>query len=695
MSNVETKSFLVELGTEELPPKALRTLSEAFGAGIEQGLKDAGLAFGQVELFAAPRRLAVRIAELPVKQDDQQETLFGPPANIAFDAEGKLTKAAEGFASRAGVTAAELQTAPESEGKNAGKLMVRRTIAGKPTAELLGAIVQASLDKLPIPKRMRWGASRVEFVRPAQWLVMLFGTDVVNTEVLGISSGNSSRGHRFHAPEAVVFADPSEYESKLRAAYVMASFAERAELIERQVKAEGEKLGGVAQIDADLLNEVTALNEWPVALSGSFEERFLSVPQEALISSMKEHQKYFHVTRDGKLLPNFITIANIESKDPSQVISGNEKVIRPRLSDAAFFWETDRKQPLESRFAKLENVVWVNGLGSVADKARRIGNLASQIATFTGAEVAHVQRAAQLCKNDLVSNMVNEFTELQGLAGKYYAENDGEHADVAAAMIEQYMPAFAGDALPATATGTAIALADRLDSLVGLFGIGQLPTGSKDPFALRRASLGVLRILVEKQLNIDLKDLISWAINNNWPADLKGETAATLTEYMLDRFSAWYQDANIPAEVFQSVRALGVTNPLDIDRRVKAVHAFYQLEAAQALASANKRVSNILAKNGGDAVVATVNAALLQQDEERALFEEMTGLTDLIVPSLQKGDYNGALTALSTLRSVVDAFFDKVMVMADDEAIKNNRLALLKQLGGMFMAIADISLLQA
>jgi glycyl-tRNA synthetase beta chain len=693
-STLTTRSFLVELGTEELPPKALRTLSEAFGAGIEQGLTDAGLAFGAVELFAAPRRLAVRIAALPEKQDDQEEILFGPPANIAFDAEGKLTKAAAGFATRAGVDAAELQTAPESAGKNAGKLMVQRTIKGKNTVELLTAIVQNSLDKLPIPKRMHWGASRVEFVRPVQWLVMLFGNDIVEGEVLGLKAGNSSRGHRFHAPGAITINNPEEYEHKLRAAFVMASFAERAELIECQVRAEGEKLGGEAVIGEDLLNEVTALNEWPVALAGSFDADFLRVPSEALVSSMKEHQKYFHVMKDGKLLPNFITIANIESKDPSQVISGNEKVIRPRLSDAAFFWDTDRKQPLQSRFAKLENVVWVNGLGSVADKARRIATLGQKIAAHMGADTDLVARAAQLCKNDLVSNMVCEFTDLQGLAGKYYAEHDGEHADVAAAMIEQYMPAFAGDALPTTTTGTAIALADRLDSLTGLFGIGQLPTGSKDPFALRRASLGVLRILVEKQINIDLSDLLDQALDNNWPAALKAETKATLTEYLLDRFSAWYQDASIAPEVFTAVRTLGITNPLDIDRRVKAVHNFCQLDAAQALASANKRVSNILARNGGDQVSAVVNESLLQQDEEHALFEQVTAMADLVTPSLARGDYQSALDALATLRETVDAFFDGVMVMADDEAVKNNRLALLKQLSNLFMAIADISLLQ-
>jgi len=687
---MSAQDFLVELGTEELPPKALKKLAEAFEAGITQGLTNANLGFdyNRVEIFAAPRRLAVRIGALSSQQADQEEILYGPPANIAFDADGKPTKAAEGFAARAGATAADLQT-----GEN-GKLMIQRTIKGKNTVELLPAIVQNSLDKLPIPKRMRWGASRVEFVRPVQWLVMLFGSEVVNGEVLGLKAGNTSRGHRFHAPGEITIANPAEYQDKLRAAYVMADFAERAALINEQVAAKGKELGGEAVIDADLLDEVTALNEWPVALAGSFDEDFLRVPPEALVSSMKEHQKYFHVMKDGKLMPNFITIANIESKDPAQVISGNEKVIRPRLSDAAFFWDTDRKQKLESRFAKLENVVWVNGLGSIADKARRIGKLASRIAAVTGADSALVERAAQLCKNDLVSSMVYEFTDLQGLAGKYYAEHDGEHADVAAAMVEQYMPAFAGDALPASQTGTLIALADRLDSLVGLFGIGQIPTGSKDPFALRRASLGVLRLLVEKEINIDLSDLIDWAIGSDWATAPKAETKATLTEYLLDRFSAWYADEGIPAGVFQSVRALGITNALDINRRVQAVHAFNKLDAAEALAAANKRVSNILAKNGGDKVEAKVDSSLLAQAEEKTLAEQVAAKQQAVEPLMAQGDYSAALTELAGLRVAVDAFFDNVMVMADDEAVKNNRLALLKQLQGLFIGIADISLLQ-
>jgi glycyl-tRNA synthetase beta chain len=690
---MSTRDFLVELGTEELPPKALETLSISFREGISGGLLDANLDFDSIETFAAPRRLAVIVRNLQSQQADQEEVLYGPPAKIAFDADGNPTKAALGFAARAGADASELKTAPDSDKKNAGKLMLERTIKGKQTTELLAGIVQNSLDKLPIAKRMRWGASRIEFVRPVQWLVMLFGNDVVDAEVLGMKAGNQSKGHRFHAPGQITINNPSEYEAKLREAYVMASFAERGALIEKQVTAEGKKLGGDAIIDADLLDEVTALNEWPVALAGSFDEDFLRVPPEALVSSMKEHQKYFHVMKDGQLLPNFITIANIESTDPAQVISGNEKVIRPRLADAAFFWDTDRKQPLESRFDKLKSVVWVNGLGTVADKAQRIGKLAGRLADEIGADKALTDRAAQLCKNDLVSNMVYEFADLQGLAGKYYAEHDGEPADVAAAMVEQYMPAFAGDELPTTQTGTLIALADRLDSLVGLFGTGQIPTGSKDPFALRRASLGVLRLLVEKEINIDLGTLIDWTIDSDWATEPNADTKATLTEYLLDRFSAWYQDENIPTCVFQSVRALGVTNALDINRRVQAVHQFNKLDAAEALAAANKRVSNILAKNGGDKVEASVNAALLQQAEEKTLAQEVAAKQQKLEPLMANSDYSAALNELAGLRTAVDAFFDNVMVMADDDAVKNNRLALLKQLQGLFIGIADISVL--
>ncbi|MCH2041925.1 MAG: glycine--tRNA ligase subunit beta [Saccharospirillaceae bacterium] len=684
-----TRNFLVELGTEELPPTQLKKLSDAFTAGIEDGLKEAGLANGtDVISFASPRRLTVVVNNLAEKQDDRDDVLWGPPAKIAFDADGKPTKAAEGFAKKAGI---DLADATEEN----GKLKVSRRIEGKATTELLEGIVQTSLDKLPIAKRMRWGSSRNEFVRPVQWLVMLFGEQVVEAEILGAKSGNQSRGHRFHANKEITINSSADYQQAMRDAFVIVDYNERKELIRQQVTAKGEEVGGIAIIDEDLLDEVTGLNEWPTALAGNFDEDFLRVPSEALVSSMKEHQKYFHVEdKDGKLKPIFITLTNIESKDPKQVIEGNEKVIRPRLADAAFFWDTDRKKTLESRYEKLDTIVWVNKLGTLKAKTDRIGALANKVATAIGADNALAQRAAKLCKTDLLTDMVYEFTDLQGIAGTYYAQGDGEHADVAAAMQEQYMPAFAGDELPATQAGLCVALADRIDSLVGLFGLGQIPTGSKDPFALRRASLGVLRILVEKEVDIDLGQLIDWALDANWETAPKAETKATLIEYMLERFSAWYKDEGISAEVFQSVRALGLSNALDINNRVQAVNSFSAMEEAQALAAANKRVSNILAKNGGEAVTAEVDANLLSEDAEKVMAAQVAEKQTEVQPLLADAKYKEALAALAGLRDSVDAFFDNVMVMADDEAVKNNRLALLKQLQGLFIAIADVSLLQ-
>ena len=683
------REFLVELGTEELPPTQLKKLSDAFTQGIEAGLKDAGLSNGiEVISYAAPRRLAVLVKDLAEKQEDRDEVIYGPPANIAFDADGKPTKAALGFAKKSGASVEDIN-------EENGKLKISRRIEGKATTELLAGIIQASVEKLPIAKRMRWGSSRIEFVRPVQWLIMLFGNEVVNGEVLGLSAGNTSRGHRFHANKEITVASPADYQQALRDAFVIVDYNERKELIRSQVTAKGEEVGGVAIIDEDLLDEVTGLNEWPTALAGNFDEDFLRVPSEALVSSMKEHQKYFHVEdSNGQLKPIFITLTNIESKDPKQVIEGNEKVIRPRLADAAFFWDTDRKNTLESRYEKLDTIVWVNKLGTLKAKTDRISTLATKIATAINADTELAQRAAKLCKTDLLTDMVYEFTDLQGIAGTYYAQGDGEHADVCAAMQEQYMPAFAGDTLPTTQAGICVALADRIDSLVGLFGLGQIPTGSKDPFALRRASLGVLRILVEKEINIDLGQLIDWGIESTWETEPKAETKATLTEYMLDRFSAWYSDEKIPTEVFQAVRALGVTNALDINNRVQAVNAFSSMDEAQALAAANKRVSNILAKNGGDSVSAEINASLLSEDAEKVLAEQVAAKQTQVQPLLADAQYKEALASLADLRAAVDAFFDNVMVMADDEAVKTNRLALLKQLQGLFIAIADISLLQ-
>jgi glycyl-tRNA synthetase beta chain len=684
-----TRDFLVELGTEELPPTQLKKLSDAFKQGILDGLDTAELRDGiTIQSFAAPRRLAVLVSNLAEKQEDRDEVIFGPPANIAFDADGNPTKAALGFAKKSGASVEDLS-------EENGKLKISRRIAGKATADLLAAIIQTSLEKLPIAKRMRWGSSRIEFVRPVQWLIMLFGHEIVKGKVLGLSASNTSRGHRFHANKDITISAPTDYQEALRSAYVLVDYNERKELIRGQVISKGKEVGGIAIIDEDLLDEVTGLNEWPTALAGNFDEDFLRVPSEALISSMKEHQKYFHVEdANGKLKPIFITLTNIESKDPKQVIAGNEKVIRPRLADAAFFWDTDRKNTLASRYEKLDTVVWVNKLGTLKAKTDRIEILAKKIATAINVDTQLAQRAAKLCKTDLLTDMVFEFSDLQGIAGTYYAQGDGEHPDVCAAMQEQYMPAFAGDTLPTTQAGICVALADRIDSLVGLFGLGQIPTGSKDPFALRRASLGVLRILVEKEIDIDLGQLIDWSIESTWETEPKAETKATLTEYLLDRFSAWYKDQGIATEVFQSVRALEVTNALDINNRVQAVNAFSGMNEAQALAAANKRVSNILAKNGGDSVATEINTLLLSAEAEKVLAAQVALKQTQVQPLLAAAQYKEALAALADLRKAVDAFFDNVMVMADDEAVKNNRLALLKQLQGLFIAIADISLLQ-
>ncbi|EIK46565.1 GlyS [Cellvibrio sp. BR] len=683
--------FLVELGTEELPPKALKNLMTSFAETIEANLKAAELSFTAIKPFAAPRRLAVLVENLASETPSKELVVWGPPAAIAFDKEGQPTKAALAFAEKNGIAASELKA--ENDGK-AEKLVARITAEGKKTVELLEAVVADALAKLPIAKRMKWGAKREEFVRPVHWLVMLFGSDVINASILGLTAGRTTRGHRFHYNNTIDLAKASDYASVLKnTGFVVADFAERGATIKQQVEAEAKKVGGVAVIDPALLDEVTALVEWPVALTGKFEERFLAVPAEALIASMKEHQKYFHVVdANGKLKNNFITVANIQSKDPSQIIDGNERVIRPRLSDAAFFFETDKKTTLASLRDRLKTIVFQAQLGTIYDKTERVAGLAKLIAGKLNADAASAERAAQLCKSDLVTNMVGEFDDMQGIAGYYYAVNDGENAEVAAAMNEQYMPRFAGDQLPATTTGAIIALADRLDTITGIFGIGQQPTGSKDPFALRRASIAVLRILVEKNLALDLRDLLTFAKNQHKNLTVGDELVEQVLAYMLERFRAFFEDANIPAEVFQSVTAKQLSQPLDINQRVLAVNEFSKLPQAQALAAANKRVSNILAKQ--NATLSTeVNAALLQEDAEKTLAAAVSAKAAVVAPLFAAREYTKALAALADLQQPVDAFFDSVMVMSDDPALQQNRLALLQQLRGLFLEVADISYL--
>lgn len=684
--------FLVELGTEELPPTALKKLMQAFADGIESGLNGLGLPFTKVEMFAAPRRLTTIVRGLAEQTPQQEVVVWGPPAKIAFDADGNPSKATIAFAEKNGTDVASLTT--ENDGK-ADKLVFRSTAGGQNTTELLPAIVSNSVNNLPIAKRMRWGASRNEFVRPVHWLVMLLGDEIVEAEILGLHANRISRGHRFHYNQTIAINDADDYLQKLpKTAYVMVDFAERQQVIRQQVEAEAAKIGGRAVIDADLLDEVTGLVEWPVALTGRFEERFLQVPAEALISSMKEHQKYFHVVdSNNQLMPYFITVANIVSTDPQQIIDGNERVIRPRLSDAAFFFETDKKTTLAALRERLKPIVFQAQLGSIFDKTERVKALATEIAKQLGADATQAARAAELCKSDLVTNMVGEFDTMQGIAGYYYALNDGETEEVAKALVEQYLPKFAGDLLPQTTTGTIIALADRLDTLSGIFGIGQKPTGSKDPFALRRTSVAVLRLLVEKELDLDLKSLLQTAVSLHGSnvSDATGTVNAAF-EYMIERFRAWYEEENIAAEVFLAVSAKNLSVPLDINKRVHAVNAFNQLPEAAALAAANKRVSNILAKLDSP-VAATFNTALLTEAAEKTLAAAVTAKAAEVAPLFASRDYTAALAALASLRESVDSFFDQVMVMADDEALRNNRLALLSQLRNLFLEVADISLL--
>jgi len=682
--------FLVELGTEELPPKALLTLSQAFTSGITTGLSNLGLSFGEVQPLAAPRRLAVLVHGLDEQTPSKTQQVWGPPANIAFDASGAPTKAALAFASKNNVDPSQLATA--NDGK-VDKLVVSVSSGGEATAALLPQVVEASLAQLPIPKRMRWGAGKTEFVRPVHWLVMLLGGQVVPGKVLGLTAGRETRGHRFHCDKALTIASPGDYVQVLAGdGHVMADFAARRNKIRQQVAQAALDLGGTAVIEDDLLDEVTALVEWPVALTGTFDQAFLQVPSEALISSMSEHQKYFHVVDStGQLMANFITVANIESTNPAAVIAGNEKVIRPRLADAAFFYETDKKQPFVSFRERLKTIVFQAELGTLYDKSERIGKLAAAIATKIGADAEQAQRAGELCKCDLASEMVLEFDKMQGIAGKYYASAQGEPEPVANALAEHYLPKFAGDALPEGNIGLTVALADRLDTLVGIFGIGQQPTGSKDPFALRRASVAVLRLLIEKQLPLDLAELLRLAIGQYASLPKADGLIDRLLGYMLERLKAWYEDSGISAEVFQSVSAKQLTTPTDIDKRIYAVAEFTRLPEAEALAAANKRVSNILAKEapaGSD-----VDSALLTEPAEIALAKAVSTISTEVTPLLSAGDYQQALQQMAALRAPVDGFFDQVMVMTDDLKQRNNRLALLTQLRELFLQVADISLL--
>ncbi|MFT8232052.1 glycine--tRNA ligase subunit beta [Pseudomonas guariconensis] len=683
---MSAQDFLVELGTEELPPKALASLGDAFLAGIEKGLQAAGLNYTGKQVYAAPRRLAVLIRQLDVQQPDRSINIDGPPRQAAFDAEGNPTQAALGFAKKCGVDLAEID-------QSGAKLRFSQHIPGKATASLLPTIVEDSLNDLPIPKRMHWGASREEFVRPTQWLVMLLGDQVVECTLLAQKAGRESRGHRFHHPENVVITTPANYVEDLRKAYVLADFAERRELIAKRTAELAMQQEGTAVVPPALLDEVTALVEWPVPLVCSFEERFLEVPQEALITTMQDNQKYFCLLdSEGKLLPRFITVANVESRDPKQIVLGNEKVVRPRLTDAEFFFKQDKKQPLETFNERLKNVVFQAQLGTVYDKAERVSKLAAFIAPLIGGNAQRAGRAGLLSKCDLATEMVGEFPEMQGVAGYYYAQNDGEPEDVALALNEQYMPRGAGAELPQTLTGAAVAIADKLDTLVGIFGIGMLPTGSKDPYAVRRAALGVLRILIEKQLDLDLTTAVEFAVKQYGAKVKAAGLSEQVLEFIFDRLRARYEDEGIDVATYLSVRALKPGSALDFDQRVQAVQAFRKLPEAEALAAVNKRVSNLLSKAEG-AIAEHVEPKYFDNANEFSLYSAIQQADQAVQPMAAARQYSESLARLAALRDPVDAFFEAVMVNAEDAKVRANRYALLSRLRGLFLGVADISLL--
>jgi glycyl-tRNA synthetase beta chain len=688
----ERADLLFELGTEELPPVALKRLSQSLTDEFVAGLNQAGLAYGEVTAYAAPRRLALLVKDCARGTPDKEIERRGPAVQAAFDADGKPTKAAEGFARSCGTDVDQLGRVETDKGE---WLVFTVKEQGKPAAELLPAIAEQALHKLPIPKRMRWGDSDAQFVRPVHWLLFLHGDDVVPCTILDAEAGNQTFGHRFHHPQGITIYQPADYAETLRnLGHVIADFGERRGRIHEQVVKTAKALGGRADLDEDLLDEVTALNEWPVPITGTFEEKFLEVPHEALVLTMKQNQKYFPLFDDsGRLMNHFITIANIDSPRPELIKEGNERVVRPRLADAMFFWQQDGKKSLESHLESLRGVVFQQALGSMYDKSQRVASLASVIAEQIGADPVLAKRAGRLSRCDLMTEMVYEFPEMQGIMGRYQARRDGELPELAKAMDEFYMPRFSGDRLPKTATGQAISLADKLDTLVGIFGIGQRPTGDKDPFALRRAALGALRILREGRLDLDLTSLLRRAAEQLGPQLSEADAAAEVYEFMLDRLKGLYADLGVAGNLFEAVAMVRPTSVADFDARIQAVASFRELPEAEALAAANKRIRNILKKTD-EAIPDTIDRQLFDHVAEEQLADRIAEAAQAIHPLLAASDYPGTLKTLSTLRGPVDTFFDDVMVMADDPQVRGNRLRMLTDLASLFLHVADVSRLQ-
>lgn len=689
---MRTENCLVELGTEELPPKALKSLGEAFATQFEAALTQADLSFDSVSWFAAPRRLAVYVSGLAEGQADKVVEKRGPAVSAAFDADGNPTKAAQGWARGNGIDVSDAERLVTDKGE---WLLHKAHVPGQTIAELLEGLINQAVSKLPIPKPMRWGNYNTQFIRPVHTLCVLYGSEVVNVSVLGLTSGRVVQGHRFHGEGRFELDHADNYASALEQQYVLADFEARKDKVRQQLEDAAKNLSLKPDYDEELLEEIASLVEWPVVLQAGFDKGFLEVPKEALIYTMKDDQKYVPLLdSDGALSNTFLFVTNIESHDASQVISGNEKVIRPRLADAEFFFNSDKKSTLESRLESLETVLFQKQLGTLKEKSERISALSAFIASQIDANETQAARAGLLAKTDLMSNMVMEFPDVQGVMGKYYALNDGEDAPVAEALYEQYMPRFAGDALPSSGVSASVALADKLDTLVGIFGIGQLPKGDKDPFALRRAAIGVLRIVTELSLPLDLETLVSKAIDVYGDKLTNAETQSQVVDFVLGRFTALLQDQAIAIDVIQAVAARRPTKPSDYLARVHAVDKFKALEEAEALAAANKRVANILAKQKVDVNnSANIDESLLAEDAEKALYADLKAAQKEVDNALPSHDYTHILSALATLRNVIDNFFDNVMVMADDEAVKNNRLALLSLLRQLFLTTADISIL--
>lgn len=690
----ESQDFLFEIGVEELPPKELARLSEGVESIFCSELKQRDLEFGEVRRFATPRRLALFITNLAVRQTTQTRERIGPPVAAAFDKNGEPTSAAIGFAQSCDVTVDQLGRAKR---KGVERICFTSSSEGEATIDLLEEVANVALawGALPIHKRMRWGESDVEFVRPIHWAVMLFGEDVVSASILGETAKNLTYGHRFHYNQHIKLTHPGDYEATLEnPGHVIACFERRREMIRNLVTEQASRLNANATIGDALLDEVTSLVEFPVALTGEFDPEFLQLPKEVLILTLNHHQKCFCLEdADGRLAPNFVTVSNIESLDPKEVIKGNERVIRPRLADARFFFETDKSRSLESRLPELEKVVFQDKLGTIAAKSRRVAALSRHIADVLGVEPDACERAALLGKCDLVSDMVGEFAELQGIMGSYYARNDGESETVATAILEQYLPRHTGDRLPETEAGRVVALAEKLDTLAGLFAIGQPPTGSRDPFALRRAALGVLRILIEGGLELDLVAAIDAAVDAYKEIDPEPGCRQQLYDFIFDRLRAWYVDAGTDAKIYLCVRALSPASPLDFHRRVEAVADFAGRPEAAALAAANKRVSNLLDKSGEEARQNAVSAELLSEPAEKQLLSRLQQQSEAVAPLFEAGNYREGLTRLAGLRDDVDRFFDEVMVMVDDPSLRANRLRLLRDLRELFLQAADISLL--